>query len=180
MIEVSEVLFILFLQWIRCLSGVTLDKLSPRPDTPERRELSLLTSISLGFLFLVIFSDKLADEIYLDLLTDSTVSYSLVFLVYLDLSNDLPLSYLLLMDSSFFLCMLVIYLFSWLCQYIFCNGRSDGFLHHIMCFSHVINTFFDNFFCSIDQWLFGRNDPGDWSSLPSLLQNQSNCTGNFN
>ena len=51
MIEVSDVFFLLFLQGIRCLSGVTLDKIFPRPDKTETLKLSLQISISVGFLF---------------------------------------------------------------------------------------------------------------------------------
>ena len=70
----SKVFFLLFLQWISCLSGVTLDTLAPCPDIPERLGLSFLMSISLGFSILVILSDKLADEIYLYLFTYFNVS----------------------------------------------------------------------------------------------------------
>ena len=58
-----------------CLSGVTLDKLSPCPDIPERLEFSLRTSISLGFSILILFSDKLAEKIDLELPTYFTVYY---------------------------------------------------------------------------------------------------------
>ena len=47
---------------------VTLDTLSPFTYIPERLGLSFLISISLGFSILVLLSDKLADEIYLDFL----------------------------------------------------------------------------------------------------------------
>ena len=63
----SEVFFILFLQVIRCLSGVTCGTLSPCPDITERPGLSFLIYISLGFSILLILSEKLADEIDLDL-----------------------------------------------------------------------------------------------------------------
>ena len=74
MIKVSGILFLLFFRGIRCISGVTLDTLFPCPDIPERLGLSFLISISLGFYILVLFSDKLADEIDLDLFTYFTVS----------------------------------------------------------------------------------------------------------
>ena len=102
LIEVSEVLFLLLLRGIRCSAGVTLDTLYTCPDIPERLELYFLISISLGFSILVLLSDKMSDEIDLDLSTDFTVSYVLVLWVDLDSSNDLPLSDLLLMDLSFF------------------------------------------------------------------------------
>ena len=50
---------------------------------------------------MVILSDKLADNIDLDLFTDFTVSYVSVLWVDFDLSNDLPLSDLFIMDLSF-------------------------------------------------------------------------------
>ena len=78
LIEVSEVFFILFLRGICCLSGVTLDTLSPCTYIPERLELYFITSISLGFSILAILSDKLTDEIDLYLFTDFTVSSILV------------------------------------------------------------------------------------------------------
>ena len=62
LIEVSEVLFILFLQGIRCLSVVTLDTISPCTDIPESLELPLIISISLDFYILVLLSDKLAEK----------------------------------------------------------------------------------------------------------------------
>ena len=51
----------------------------------------------------MLFPDKLADEIELDLFTFFTVSSVSVILVDLDLSNDLPLSDLLLLHVSNFL-----------------------------------------------------------------------------
>ena len=63
------------MQGISCLSGVTLDKLSPCSDIPQRLELYLLLSTSFDFYILVLFSDKLADEIELDSFTDFTASY---------------------------------------------------------------------------------------------------------
>ena len=78
LIEVSEVLFLLLLRGIRCSAGVTLDTLYTCPDIPERLELYFLISISLGFSILVLLSDKMSDEIDLDLSTDFTVSYVLV------------------------------------------------------------------------------------------------------
>ena len=74
MIEVSGVFFLLFLRVIRCLSGVTLDTLSPCPDIPEILGLYFIISISLSFYILVLLLDKLIDEIYLDLFNDFTVS----------------------------------------------------------------------------------------------------------
>ena len=70
----SEFLFLLFLQGICFLYGVTLDTLYPCLDIQERLELSFLISISLGFYILVLLSDKLADDIDLDLFTGFTVS----------------------------------------------------------------------------------------------------------
>ena len=72
-IKISQVFFLLFLQGIYCLSGVTLDTLSTCPYIPERLGLYFLISIYLGFSILVFLSDKLADEIDLDLFTVSTV-----------------------------------------------------------------------------------------------------------
>ena len=71
----SKVLFILFLQGIRCLSGDSIDTLASCLDIPEILGLSLLISISLGFSILVLLSEKLADEIDLDLFSVFTVSY---------------------------------------------------------------------------------------------------------
>ena len=90
MIELYEVLFLLLLRVIRCLSGVTLDTLYPRPDIPEILELSFLISIFLGFSVLVLLSDKMAHEIDLYLFTNFNVSSVSVLWVDLDLSNDLP------------------------------------------------------------------------------------------
>ena len=74
MIEVSEVFFLLFLQAIRRVSGVTLDKFSPCPDRTERIKLSLWISISEGFSILVLLLDKLVLGIVLDLSTVFSVS----------------------------------------------------------------------------------------------------------
>ena len=49
----------------------------------------------------------------------------------------------------------------------------------ILSFFNAINSFFDYFFCSSDQWLLGRHDLGAWYYLPGLLQIQSNSTGKF-
>ena len=103
LIGVSEFLFIIFLRGLRCLSGVTLDKISPCLNIPKSLELSLLTSLFWGFSILVLFSDNLTDEIDLYLLTDFTVSSVSVIWLDLNLSHDLPLSDLLLMDLSFFI-----------------------------------------------------------------------------
>ena len=70
----SEVFFLLFLRGIRRLSGVTPDTLAPCLDIRERLKLSSIIPIYLDFSILVILSDKMADEIDLDLFTDSTVS----------------------------------------------------------------------------------------------------------
>ena len=70
----SEVFFLLLLQGICCLYSVTLDKLYPCPVILEILDLSFLISISLGFSILVLLSDKLVDEIELDLFTDLAVS----------------------------------------------------------------------------------------------------------
>ena len=123
LIEVSKFFFLLFLRRIRCLSGVTHDKISPCPDIPERLEFFLLISISLGFSILVLFSYKLSDEIDLDLFTAFNVSPVSIIWGDLYLSNDLPFSDLLLLDISFFFWMLVISLFYWLCQYLFLQWK---------------------------------------------------------
>ena len=107
LIKVSEVFFLLFLQVIRCSSGDSPDTLAPCSDIPERLGLSFLRSISFGGF--VILSEKLADEIDLDLFIIFTVSYVSVVWVDLDLSNEIDLSNdqflsdLLLMDLSFYL-----------------------------------------------------------------------------
>ena len=130
-IEMSEVFFLLFLQGIRFWSGVTIYKLSPCTDITERLELYFLISISLGFSILVLLSDKLADEIDLDLFTIFTVYSVPVLWVYFGLSNDLPLSYLLLLDLSIFYLGCVWFICFVDCvNILFCNGRSDGFLRH--------------------------------------------------
>ena len=72
----------------------------------------------------------------------------------------------------YFLCLSFLYFVDCV-NIIFCNGRSDGSLHHIRFFPHDINPFFDKCFGSSDQWLFVRHDLGAWSYLPGLLQNQS-------
>ena len=146
LIEVSEVFFILFLQWIRCLSGITIDTLHPCIDMRERLALSYLISIPFGLFLLVILSDKLADEIYLDLLTDFNVSSVLFIWVDLDLSNDLPLSDLFLMDLSFCSRCLWFLCFVYCANLPFCNGRSDGFLQHISFCSRFNNSFFECIF----------------------------------
>ena len=51
MIEMSVVLFILFLRGIQRKFGVTLDKILHFPDKSETLKLSLEISISEGFLF---------------------------------------------------------------------------------------------------------------------------------
>ena len=56
------------------LSGNLLDTHAPCPDIPERLGLSFLISISFGFSVLVLLSEKLADEIELDLFIVFTVS----------------------------------------------------------------------------------------------------------
>ena len=66
----------------------------------ERLELSFLISISDGFSIFVLFLDKLADEIDLDLFTIFTVSSVSVLWVNLYLSHYLTLSYLFLMYLS--------------------------------------------------------------------------------
>ena len=74
MVEVSGVLFILFLQGIQRISCVTLDKLSPFPDKTETLKSSLWISISEDFYILVLLLDKLVLGIYLDLSTVFSVS----------------------------------------------------------------------------------------------------------
>ena len=64
-------------------------------------------------------------------------------------------------------------------NFIFLNGMSDVFLHHIRFCFHVNNPFFGNFLCSNDQWIFEVHDLGARYSQPSLLQNQRNFTGKF-
>ena len=74
MIKMSEVLFLLFLQGIRCLYGVTLDKLSPCPYKTETLNLFLKISISEGFSIPVLLLDKLFIEIDLYFFTVFSVS----------------------------------------------------------------------------------------------------------
>ena len=93
----SEFFFPLFFWGILCLSGVTLDTLYPCPDITERLELSFLVSISMMFLIFVHLSDKLDDEIDLDLFTDFNVTLVSVLLVDLDISNYLTFSDLMLL-----------------------------------------------------------------------------------
>ena len=56
------------------MSDDTLVTLAPGLDILERLGLSLLAFISFGCYVLVLLSDKLADEIYLDLFIHFTVS----------------------------------------------------------------------------------------------------------
>ena len=128
----------------------------------------------------------MADEIDLDLFSFFTVYYVSVIWVdlylsdELDLSNDLRLSDSFLVDLSFLLldacCLSVFFTLS---NLISCNGRSDGFLHHIRFCFHVMSSFFYHFVCSSDQWIFGRHDLGAWSYLPGLLQRKNNFTVKF-
>ena len=89
MIEVSEVFFLLFLQGIQKISGVTLDKLSLCLDKIETIKLSLQISISEGFYSPLLLLNKSVLGIDLDLFT---VFYVSVLWVELDLSNDLTFS----------------------------------------------------------------------------------------
>ena len=57
------------------MSGYTLVILATGLDILERLGLSLLTFISFGCSMLILLSDKLADETYLDLSSVFTVSY---------------------------------------------------------------------------------------------------------
>ena len=97
---------------IRCLSCVTLDKLSPYPDKTEIPKLSLQTYISEGFTILVLLLDNLVLEIDLDIFTLLAVFYMSVLLLDPDLSDDLPLSYLFLLYVSTVLLDFLISLFS--------------------------------------------------------------------
>ena len=57
------------------MSGDTVFTLDPGLDILEKLVLSLLTFISFGCSMLILLSDKLADETYLDLSSVFTVSY---------------------------------------------------------------------------------------------------------
>ena len=57
------------------MSDNSLETLSPFPNMPERLGLSFLISIFFGLFILVPLSEKLADEIELDLFSAFTVSY---------------------------------------------------------------------------------------------------------
>ena len=148
-----------------------------RLDILERLGLSLLTLIYFGCYLLVLLSDKIADEIYLDLLIVFTVSSVLVLWEALDLSNYTPLFDSLLIDLSFYFEMLGIFLFRLWRQFYFFHVMSDGFLHHIRFCLYIIDTFFDNLVCSSDQWLFGRHDLGARYFLFGFLKNRSNFIG---
>ena len=65
--EVYGFFFLLFLQGIRRLSGVILDKLSPCPKKSEISLLSLRIYISVGFSILILVLDKLVIGVDLDL-----------------------------------------------------------------------------------------------------------------
>ena len=86
MIGASEVFFLLFLQGIQIVYGVTLDKLSPCPDTTKTPKFSLQISISGRFPVMLLLLDKLVILIDLGLFTMFSVS---AILVDLDLSIDL-------------------------------------------------------------------------------------------
>ena len=84
-----------------------IHSLAPCSDIPEILGLSLLIYIYLGFCFLALLSEKLTDEIDLDLFSVTVSSVSVLWVDFdlsndIDLSNDLPLSDLLLMGLSFF------------------------------------------------------------------------------
>ena len=110
LIKVSEVFFLLSLQGIYCLSGDTVNTLATCLDIVERLGLSLLTFIYFSCPILVLLSDKLSDEIDLDLFIVFTMYYLSVLWEALDLSNNLDSSknmYLfdsLLIYLSFLLC----------------------------------------------------------------------------
>ena len=74
------------------MSGDTVVILAPSLDIPETPGLSLLTFISFVCSILVLLSDKLADEIDLDLFRFLTVSYISILWELLNLSNELDLS----------------------------------------------------------------------------------------
>ena len=62
------------MQRIRCLSGDSVVTLATGTGIPERLVLYFLTYIYLGCSMLVLLSEKLADEIELDLFIVFTVS----------------------------------------------------------------------------------------------------------
>ena len=97
MIKVYVVFFILFLQGIRIISGVTLDKLSPFLDKTETLKFPCEHLFLMIFSILVLLLDKLVLGIELDL---STVFSMSVILEDIDLSIDLTLSVLLLLGVS--------------------------------------------------------------------------------
>ena len=72
-IKVSEIFFPLILLGKRYLSINTVVTLAPGLEILDRLGLSLLTFISFGYSMLIILSDKLADEIDLDLFIYFTV-----------------------------------------------------------------------------------------------------------
>ena len=84
----SEVFFLLFLQGIQRVFGVSLEKLSPCPDKTETLKLYFKISISKSFYILVLLLDKLGLGIYLDWSTVFSVS---VLWVDFDLSIYLTL-----------------------------------------------------------------------------------------
>ena len=74
LIKVSEIFFLLIVLEIRSLSGDTVVIIVPGLYILERLGLSLLTFISFGWLMLILSSNKLAYEIYLELFSVFTVS----------------------------------------------------------------------------------------------------------
>ena len=141
LIKVSEVFFLLSLQLIRSLSSNTVVTLASGLDILERLGLSLLTFISFGCSILVLLSDKMADEIDLDLFI---FLQCLLFQLF-----EKPLIYpITLIYSIIYLCLihfwwiylfyfkiLVVCLFCLWRQFYFFPGMSYGFLHHIRFFS---------------------------------------------
>ena len=97
MIEVSGIIFLLFLQGIQSISGVIPFKSSPYKDKSERSLLSPTISISVEFSILVLILDKLVPGIDLDLSNVLTVS---VLWVDLYLYIYLTVSVLLLLYAS--------------------------------------------------------------------------------
>ena len=66
-IKVSKVFFLFSLQGIHCLAGNSLVAVAPSLDILERPGLSFITSVYFFCDVLLLLSDKLADEIDLDL-----------------------------------------------------------------------------------------------------------------
>ena len=156
------VFFLLILRGVRSLSSNTAIILAPGLDIPERLGISLLKFIYFGCSMLILLSDKIADETDLDLFIYFTLSSVSFLWEALDLSNDIPLFDSLLIDSPFLL-------------WDSCGELWLSPPYYV--FFHVIIHFFGHILCSRDQWVFGRHDPGAWSFLIGLIQNQGNFIG---